>query len=69
MTLSKQVQESLDEAQGNLRNALAYAARNEEPYMSKHIADIMFSIENLKNVTNLMAISDKVIKQLEEEED
>tara|TARA_R100001443_G_scaffold62826_2_gene72765 strand:- start:960 stop:1166 length:207 start_codon:yes stop_codon:yes gene_type:complete len=67
MTLSKQVQESLDEAQGNLRNALAYAARNEEPYMSKHIADIMFSIENLKNVTNLMAISDKVIKQLEDE--
>ena len=69
MTLSKQVQESLDEAQANLRNALAYAARNEEPYMSKHIADIMFSIENLKNVTNLMAISDKVIKQLNEDED
>jgi hypothetical protein len=69
MTLSKQVQDSLDEATASLRNALAFAARNEEPYMSKHIADIMFSIENLKNVTNLMAISDKVIKQLEEEED
>ena len=68
MTLSKQVQESLDEAQANLRNALSYAARNEEPYMSKHIADIMFSIENLKNVTNLMAISDKVMKQLEDED-
>ena len=68
MALSKQVQESLDEAQANLRNALAYAARNEEPYMSKHIADIMFSIENLKNVTNLMAISDKVMKQLEDED-
>ena len=69
MTLSKQVQDSLNEATASLRNALAFAARNEEPYMSKHIADIMFSIENLKNVTNLMAISDKVIKQLEEEED
>ena len=68
MALTKQVEESLNEAQGNLRNALAYAARNEEPYMSKHIADIMFSIENLKNVTNLMAISDKVIKQLEDED-
>ena len=68
MTLLKQVQESLDEAQANLRNALAYAARNEEPYMSKHIADLMFSIENLKNVTNLMAISDKVMKQLEDED-
>ena len=68
MALTKQVEESLNEAQGNLRNALAYAARNEEPYMSKHIADIMFSIENLKNVTNLMAISDKVMKQLEDED-
>ena len=68
MTLSKQVESSLDEAVASLRNAHSFAARNEEPYMSKHIADIMFSIENLKNVTNLMAISDKVIKQLEDED-
>ena len=67
MTLSKQVQTSLDEAVASLRNALAFAARNEEPYISKHIADVMFQIENLKSVTNLMAISDKVMKQLEEE--
>ena len=69
MTLSKQVEDSLDEALASLRNALAFAARNEEPYISKHIADVMFQIENLKSVTNLMAISDKVMKQLEEEED
>ena len=69
MTLSKQVQDSLDEAQASLRNALAFSARNEEPYVSKHIADIMHSIENIKHVTNLMAISDKVMKQLEEDED
>ena len=68
MTLSKQVEESLDAAQAALRNALAFSARNEEPYVSKHIADIMHSIENIKHVTNLMAISDKVMKQLEEEE-
>ena len=68
MALSKQVQESLDEAQANLRNALAFAARNEEPYISKHIADLMHSIDNIKHVTNLMAISDKVIKQMEEED-
>ena len=69
MTLSKQVETSLDEAVASLRNALAFAARNEEPYISKHIADVMFQIENLKSVTNLMAISDKVMKQLEEDED
>ena len=68
MTLSKQVQDSLDEAQASLRNALAFSARNEEPYVSKHIADLMHSIENIKHVTNLMAISDKVMEQLEEEE-
>ena len=69
MALSKQVESSLDEAVASLRNALSFAARNEEPYISKHIADIMFQIENLKNVSNLMAISDKVIKDLNLEEE
>ena len=69
MALSKQVQDSLDEAQSNLRNALAFAARNEESYISKHIADLMHSIDNIKHVTNLMAISDKVMKDLNLEEE
>jgi len=69
MTLSQQVQESLDEAVASLRNALSFAARSEEPYISKHIADVMFQIENLKNVSNLMAISDKVMKDLNLEEE
>jgi hypothetical protein len=67
MTLSKQVESSLDEAVASLRNALSFAARNEQPYVSKHIADVMFQIENLKNVTNVLAISDKIMKDLEEE--
>ena len=67
MTLSKQVEASLDEAVASLRNALSFAARNEEPYISKHIADVMFQIENLKNVSNVLAISDKIMKDLEEE--
>jgi len=67
MTLSKQVQDSLNEAQANLRNALAFSARSEEPYISKHIADVLSSIENIKSVSNLLAISDKVMKQLEDE--
>jgi len=67
MTLSKQVESSLDEAVASLRNALSFAARNEEPYISKHIADVMFQIENLKNVSNVLAISNKIMKDLEEE--
>ena len=64
MTLSKQVQDSLDEAVASLRTALSFAARNEEPYISKHIADVMFQIENLKNVSNVLAMSEKIIKQM-----
>ena len=45
MTLSTQVQETLRDAQGNLRNALAYAARTESAYTSKHIADMLSKIE------------------------
>ena len=47
MTLTPQVEESLLEAQSNLKNALAYSARNEESYISKHVADMMMQIDNL----------------------
>ena len=67
MALSQQVSDSLDEAKANLRNALSFAARTEEPYISKHIADVMFQIENLKNVSNVLAISEKIMKDMEEE--
>ena len=67
MALSKQVESSLDEAVASLRNALSFAARSEEPYVSKHIADVMFQIENLKNVSNVLAISDKIMKDLEDQ--
>ena len=47
MALTQQVEDSLREAQLNLKNALAYSARNEESYISKHIADMMMQIDNL----------------------
>ena len=45
MSLSSQVEDSLRDAQANLRNALAYAARTESAYTSKHIADMLSKIE------------------------
>jgi len=69
MTLSKQVESSLDEAVASLRNALSFAARTEEPYISKHIADVMFQIENLKNVSNVLAMSKDIMKDLNLEEE
>ena len=47
MALTQQVEDSLRGAQLNLKNALAYSARNEESYISKHIADMMMQIDNL----------------------
>ena len=54
MTLTKTVEESLRDAQENLRNALAFAARSEKPYVSKHIADMLANIDNLCAVTELL---------------
>jgi len=47
MALSKSVEDSLREAESSLRNALAYAARQEKPFIAKHIADMIHSIDNL----------------------
>ena len=47
MPLSQSVENSLREAESSLRNALAYAARQEKPFVGKHIADMIHSIDNL----------------------
>jgi len=54
MALSKQVEESLDEVQASLRNALAYAARNERPIVNQAIADLMCNVEKLKSVDKFL---------------
>jgi hypothetical protein len=54
MTLSKQVEESLRDAQSNMRNALAFSARGEKPYVSKHIADMLLRIDNLIDVSDVI---------------
>ena len=47
MALSESVETSLKEAESSLRNALAYAARQEKPFIAKHIADMVMQIDNL----------------------
>ncbi len=47
MTLTKQVEQALLDSQEDLRNALAFAARTEKPYVSKHIADMLLRIDSL----------------------
>tara|TARA_B100000242_G_C42887568_1_gene411799 strand:+ start:133 stop:330 length:198 start_codon:yes stop_codon:yes gene_type:complete len=49
MALSQQVSDSLDDAKAALRNALAWSARTEETYVSKHIADLLLAVDNIKD--------------------
>lgn len=59
MALSESVENSLKEAEQSLRNALSYAARQEKPFIGKHIADMIMDIDNLIS-------ADKLIDKLEE---
>ena len=53
MPLSEQVESSLRDAQSELKNALAFSARNEETYVSKHIADMLLRIDALMDVSDI----------------
>ena len=65
MALTDTVEYSLREAQENLRNALAFSARNEKPYVSKHIADILANIDNLIDTADVI----EQLRELEQEQD
>jgi hypothetical protein len=54
MALSQQVENSLRESQECLRNALAFSARNEKPYISKHIADMLMTIDSLIDMQTMI---------------
>ena len=54
MALSETVKLSLRDAQENLKNALAYSARTEKPFVSKHIADMLANIDNLIDASDMI---------------
>jgi len=54
MALSESVETSLKEAEGSLRNALAYAARQERPMVCSVIADMISRIETLQSTDSLL---------------
>ena len=56
MALSEQVESSLRDAQGQLRNALSFAARTEKPYISKHIADMLMNVDNLIDADEVLTM-------------
>jgi hypothetical protein len=52
--LGSQVEESLKEAEASLRNALAYAARQERPMVISVIADLISRIESVQNTDSIL---------------
>ena len=54
MALGSQVKESLQEAEASLRNALAFAARQERPMVCSAIADLISRIETLQSTDSLL---------------
>lgn len=54
MALSESVEASLKEAEASLRNALAYAARQERPMVCSVIADLISRIESLQTTDSLL---------------
>lgn len=60
MALSNQVKESLNNAAGMLREALAFAARTEHPVVISSLTDILVRLESLEQMEDIM---DKLGKQ------
>ena len=54
MALSKSVEESLKEAEQSLRNALAFAARQERPVVCTTISKVIQEIETLQSLDTLI---------------
>lgn len=64
MALSKSVEESLKEAEASLRNALAFAARQEKPFVARSISTIICEIDNLIKADELI---DKLESRMKDE--
>ena len=54
MALSKSVEQSLKEAEQSLRNALAFAARQERPMICSCIADLISKIESMQETDSIL---------------
>jgi len=54
MALSESVENSLRESEASLRNALAYAARQEKPFVSREISEMICRIDTLMKTDQLL---------------
>lgn len=63
MALAQQVTDSLDEASSALRNALAFAARQERPVVCSTISEILCRIDQLKSFDGILDKLDEMTER------
>lgn len=65
MALSESVEQSLRDAESNLRNALAFAARHEDPHVAVTISKMIANIEQLIQLDKMFDNMEDLFKNKE----
>jgi hypothetical protein len=68
MALSEQTSESLKKAETHLRDALAFAARVEKPYIVRELGSILSHLDNIQATDNLFDRMSTAIDRMEKDE-
>ena len=68
MALSEQTTESLKKAETHLRDALAFAARVEKPYVVRELGSILSHLDNIQGTESLFDRMSTAIDRMEKDE-
>jgi len=68
MALSEQTTESLKKAETHLRDALAFAARVEKPYVVRELGSILSHLDNIQGTESLFDRMSTAIDRMEQDE-
>ena len=69
MALSEQTLESLKKAEVHLRDALAFAARVEKPYIVRELGSIISHLDNIQGTETLFDKMSTAIDRMEKEQE
>ena len=68
MALSEQTTESLKKAEVHLRDALAFAARVEKPYVVRELGSILSHLDNIQGTESLFDRMSTAIDRMEQDD-
>ena len=68
MALSEQTSESPKKAETHLRDALAFAARVEKPYIVRELGSILSHLDNIQATDNLFDRMSTAIDRMEKDD-